>query len=337
MIIIPDRVFVVAEVGVNHEGDFFKAAEMIDLAAQAGADAVKFQTYIPEKYVSSSQRERLERVKKFSLSFKDFSGLSARAKEKNIVFFSTPLDFESLALVSELSPIIKISSGDINNYEFLERAAATGKIIILSTGLSTVDEIDKAVRIINKGNPSIITERKLILLHCIAAYPAPEDEVNLLSIPYLKNKFSIPVGYSDHTKGILACQAAVALGACVIEKHFTYRKEGQSFHDHHLSADPEEFMELVSAIRRIEKMRGIFDKSPMPAEMPFKSHIRRSLAAERDLNLGDILGEDDICYLRPATGILIDDLKTALGKRVKKKISKGEIISKEDIADFDGN
>ena len=327
-----ERVFIVAEIRVNHEGDFSKAVEMIELAAQAGADAVKFQTYIPEFYVSSSQKERLERVRKFTLSFRQFRKLSEKAGEEKVVFFSTPLDFKSLDLVNELSPVIKISSGDINNYPLLQRAAITGKIIILSTGLSTVEEIEKAIYIINKSNYSIIHERKLILLHCVAAYPAPEEEVNLLSIQYLQNRFSVPVGYSDHTEGILACQAAVALGACVIEKHFTYRKEGQSFHDHHLSADPEEFRELVSAIRRIEKMRGVSDKSPMPSEMPFKSHIRRSLAAARDLNPGEVLSERDVCFVRPEKGIPITEIGFVLGKKVKNYILKGELISKDDIS-----
>jgi len=332
-----ERVIIVAEIGVNHEGDFSKAVWMIELAAQAGADAVKFQTYIPELYISSSQMERLERARRFNLSFEQFKQLVIEAKKKNVLFFSTPLDFKSLDLVNELSPVIKISSGDINNYPLLQRAAITGKIIILSTGLSTVEEIEKAIYIINKSNYSIIPERKLILLHCIAAYPAPEEEVNLLSIPYLQEKFAVPVGYSDHTKGILACQIAVAIGACVIEKHFTYCKKNQTFHDHHLSADPTEFREMVDNIRRIEKMRGIAEKRPMPSELPFKSHIRRSLAAARDLNPEEILSERDICFLKPEKGIPISGLGSVLGKRVKNKILKGKIISENDILNFDGN
>lgn len=330
-----ERVITVAEIGVNHEGNFSRAVEMIELAAQAGADAVKFQTYIPELYISSSQQERLDRVRRFNLSFEQFRQLSVKAKEKNVLFFSTPLDFSSLNLVNELSPVIKISSGDINNYPLLQRASITGKTIILSTGLSTVEEIEKAIDIINKSNSNIIPERKLILLHCIAAYPAPEEEVNLLSIPYLQEKFAVPVGYSDHTKGILACQIAVALGACIIEKHFTYRKENQTFHDHHLSADPSEFKEMVDNIRRIEKMKGMTEKRPMPSELPFKSHIRRSLAAARDLNPGEILSERDICFLRPEKGIPITKIRSVLGKKIKKHILRGELISEDDISGFD--
>lgn len=325
------KIFIIAEIGINHEGDYSKAVEMIELAAGAGADAVKFQTYIPESYISASQKERLDRIKRFSLSFDEFKKLSLKAKEENVLFFSTPLDFESLALVNELSPLIKISSGDINNYTLLEKTAATKKTIILSTGLSTIDEIDKAVGMLKQGNPDIISDHKLILMHCIAAYPAPEEEINLQSIPFLHSRYGIPVGFSDHSEGILACQAAAALGASVIEKHFTYRKEGQTFHDHHLSADPAEFREMVDSIRRIEKMRGAYDKHPMPSELPFKSHIRRSPSAVRDLNPGEILSEKDICLLRPESSFAITDLDSLLGKKLKNRILKGETISENDI------
>ncbi len=328
---IENRVLIIAEIGVNHEGDYSRAAEMIELAAKAGADAVKFQTFIPESYISTSQKERLERVRGFSLSFDEFRNLAGKAKEENVLFFSTPLDFKSLDLVNEISPIIKVSSGDINNDPLLEKTAATGKTVIMSTGLSTVDEIQKAISSLKKGNPDIVVDRKLILLHCIAAYPAPEEEVNLLSMPFLQEKFGVHVGYSDHTKGLLACQSAVALGARVIEKHFTYRKENQSFHDHHLSADPAEFKEMVDSIRRIEKMRGTYDKHPMPSELPFKSHIRRSIAAARDLCPGELISEKDICFLRPEIGIPMSDRETVLGKKVKTEIFKGNIITEDNI------
>lgn len=334
---ISGRVFIIAEIGVNHEGDFSQAEQMISLAAKSGADAVKFQTYLAEEYISLSQRERLERVKKFQLSFEQFRELACRAKEEKVVFISTPLGFESLNLVNELCPIIKISSGDITNYPLLRRAAATGKMIILSTGVSTVEEIEKAVRVMKESNSLIISERKLILLHCIAAYPAPEDEVNLLSVPYLKDKFNLPVGYSDHTKGILASQAAVALGACVVEKHFTYSKQGQTFHDHYLSADPSEFKEMAEGIRRIEKMRGVWGKNPVASEEQFKNHIRRSLSAARDLMPGETLSLGDICLLRPGSGITIEEMDSVLGKTVKKEIFKGQMIFREDLSEGDKN
>jgi N-acetylneuraminate synthase/N,N'-diacetyllegionaminate synthase len=299
--------------------------------------AVKFQTYLPEHYISASQPERLERVKRFSLSFEQFRELAGRARELGIGFISTPLDFASLDLVAELTPTIKISSGDINYYQLLQRAARTEKTIILSTGLAPIDEIDKAITVLTEANQRIQKENKLVLLHCVAAYPAPEDQINLLSIPFLRDRFQLPVGFSDHTMGILACQAAVALGARVIEKHFTYRKENQAFHDHHLSSNPAEFKEMVDNIRRIEKMRGSYDKLPMASELPFKSHLRRSLAAARDLTPGEILSEENICFLRPEDGFPVSGLESLLGKKVKKKILKGAIILEDDISGLKGN
>lgn len=330
---IENRVLIIAEIGVNHEGNYSRAAEMIELAAKAGADAVKFQTFIPESYISTSQKERLERVRGFSLSFDEFRNLAGKAKEENVLFFSTPLDFESLDLINEISPVIKVSSGDINNGPLLEKTSATGKTVIMSTGLSTMEEIEGAINSLKKGNPDIIADRKLILLHCIAAYPAPEEEVNLLSMPFMQEKFGVPIGYSDHTKGLLACQSAAALGARVIEKHFTYSKVDQAFHDHHLSADPAEFKEMVDCIRRIEKMRGAYDKHPMPSELPFRSHIRRSIAAACNLNAGEVLSEENICFLRPESGIPITALESVLGKKTKNSLLKGELITEDNLLD----
>jgi len=323
------KVFIIAEIGVNHEGDLKKAFRMITLAKRAGADAVKFQTYLSESYVSSSQKERLERVKRFELSFDDFRMLKKKAVKENIIFISTPLDPESLKLVDELSPLIKISSGDINNLSFLTMTASYGKPVILSTGLATTKEIEEAIGSLLKGNKRIIKDKKLILLHCVAAYPAPEEEVNLLSIPFMKKKFNVPVGYSDHTKDILAAEAAVVLGACVIEKHFTYRKERQTFQDHHISASPREFSEMVDEIRRIEKMLGKHAKKPVPSESNFKSYIRRSAAARRDLKPGERVEADDIYFLRPENGIPMKKAGTIPGKKVKRHIKKGELIKKD--------
>jgi sialic acid synthase SpsE len=277
------------------------------------------------------QKERLERVKRFQLDFAQFRRLARQAQKHKVVFFSTPLDTQSLRLVKTLSPIIKVSSGDINNYPFLQEVAATQKTVILSTGLSTMDEITKAVQALEKGNPRIRKDEKLVLLHCLSAYPAPEEQVNLLSIPYLKEKFKVKTGYSDHTAGILSCLAAAALGACVVEKHFTYRKENQTFGDHALSADPGEFREMASAIRRIEKMRGAFTKMVNPAERAFKSHIRRSVAAARDLPKGARLRKQDICFLRPEKGIALEDSTSVLGKRMTRNIRKGELILKDEL------
>lgn len=326
MNILGDRIFTIAEIGINHEGDMDKALKMIELAAEAGTDAVKFQTYLPEEYISASQPERLERVRRFSLSFDQFRQLATRCQEYNIGFISTPLDLASLGLVAELSPVVKISSGDINFFALLQRAAATKRTIILSTGLATLAEIDQAIAALIEGNPQILDEQKLILLHCVAAYPTPEGQINLRSIPFLRERYNLPVGFSDHTLDILACQAAAALGARVIEKHFTYQKENQDFHDHRLSAEPNEFRDMVQGIRRVEAMLGTFTKEPAAVEMHFKSHIRRSICAARNLVVGDVLTEADLSFLRPENGFPATAVDKVIGRSLLAAVKKGEII-----------
>lgn len=336
MNILGDKVFVIAEIGVNHEGDMAKALEMIELAVDAGADAVKFQTYIPEQYISASQPERLERVKRFRLSFDQFRNLSGRASELGVGFISTPLDFASLDLVAELSQVIKISSGDINYFSFLKKAAAAERTIILSTGLATVDEIDRAVEVLTEGH-QLRQENRLILLHCVAAYPAPDEQINLLSIPFLRDRYQLPVGFSDHTLGILACQAATAMGARLIEKHFTYQKENQAFHDHRLSAEPDEFREMVNGIRKVEAMLGKYEKVPVDAEKQFKSHIRRSLCAARDISAGDVLAEKDLTFLRPETAYPATAVGDVLGRRLLVGLKIGETIQPDMLAKGKGS
>jgi len=328
MNILGDKVFVIAEIGVNHEGDMAKALEMMELATDAGADAVKFQTFIPEHYISASQPERLARVSSFCLSFDQFRQLATRAKELGVGFISTPLDFASLDLVAELSQVIKISSGDITYFPLLKKAAEIGKTIVLSTGLSTTSEIDRAVEILTEDN-QLRQENRLILLHCVAAYPVPEEQINLLSIPFLRERYNLPVGFSDHTLGILSCQAAVALGARVIEKHFTYQKENQAFHDHQLSAEPDEFREMIQGIRRVEAMLGQYEKKPVEAELQFKSHVRRSLCAAHDFAAGNVLKKEDLSYLRPESAYPATAVEEVLGKRLLIGVKKGETIQPE--------
>lgn len=332
MNILGDKTFVIAEIGVNHEGNLAKAMEMMELATDAGADAVKFQTYIPEHYISASQPERLARVSSFCLSFDQFRQLADRAEELGVGFISTPLDFDSLDLVAEISPVIKISSGDITYFPLLKRAAKVGRTVILSTGLATTGEIDRAVEILTEGN-QLRQENRLILFHCVAAYPVPEDQINLLSIPFLRERYNMPVGFSDHTLGILSCQAAVALGAQVIEKHFTYQKENQAFHDHKLSAEPDEFREMIQGIRRVEAMLGKYEKEPVEAELQFKSHIRRSLCAARDLSADDVLTEENLSYLRPETAYPATAVDEVLGRRLLVGVKRGETIQPEVLAE----
>lgn len=326
-----ERTLIFAEIGVNHEGNFSLAKEMIDMAKTAEADGVKFQTYTLDEYVAINQKERYERIRRFHLSFDQFRELADYAKKRGILFFSTPLDFDSVDFLNDIVPFYKVSSGDLTNYYLIERIASKKKPIILSTGLSTESQIEEALDIIKKVSSKLLEKDKVMLMHCISAYPAPLEEANLLSIPFLKEKFNLPVGYSDHTIGIEACKIAVALGARIIEKHFTYRKENQSFHDHVISADPVDLKNLITDIRMIEKMMGDFSKKILNCEKKFSINIKRSIGAKCMIKKGSVLTKENTTFLRPALGIPLEDFKKIIGKKVSRDIERGELITYSDI------
>ena len=325
------KTFIVAEIGVNHEGDVNKAKKMIDLASQSGVDAVKFQTFTVENYVSKKQEERFKRGKKFELTLEEFNIIQRYAKKKKLIFFSTPLHSEDIITLEKISPIIKISSGDLTHLELIKNAALTKKPLILSTGLGTKSEIKSAVKVIEKYRPNIKKRGELLIMHCIAAYPTPVNEVNLRNIEWLKETFNYPIGYSDHTLGIKACELAVAFGAVAIEKHFTYRKENQIFHDHKISADKEDMKELVINIRNVEKFSGCFERKIGKSEKKMYRHLRRSIYAKKNIPQGKIIEREDIALLRPAIGFGPENLKKIIGKKAKKFIKIDSIIKKDHI------
>lgn len=325
-----NRTFVIAEIGNNHEGDFDIAKFLIERAAESGVDAVKFQTIRAEKFVARDQERRFNQIKRFELSDSQYRELASLAKARGLLFLSTPFDFDSVDMLDEFVPAFKVSSGDLNWYQFLEYIARKSKPILLSTGISEVGEITRALETI-KGASSVPLSEKVVLLHCVSSYPVDIGEANLLSIPYLKETFGVPVGYSDHTLGILACETAVALGACVIEKHFTYRKEDQTFRDHALSADPGEMKELVASIRLIEVSLGVNDKRVMECEKQERTEMRRSLATRKYLPKGEIITEEAITFLRPGTGIPPEGLSSIIGRRVARDIAEGSTIQEKDI------
>ena len=232
--------FIIAEVGANHEGNLEVAKELVKVAAKTGADAVKFQTYHADKIVVKSERERYEHFQRFELKDEEFMQLAKLAKERNLIFLSTPFDIEAVDFIDKLVPAFKISSGDITYLPLIEHVARKNKPILLSTGMSNVEEIWQAIETVKRANSKLIEEEKLILLHCITSYPTKIEEANLRAIPFMKKTFRLPVGYSDHTLGFDACLYAVALGASVIEKHFTLDKYNREFRDHQLSADVED-------------------------------------------------------------------------------------------------
>ncbi|ODS33761.1 MAG: N-acetyl neuramic acid synthetase NeuB [Candidatus Scalindua rubra] len=328
---ISEKVLIVAEIGNNHEGNFDLAKMMIEQAAEIGADAVKFQTFQTEHYVSVTEDERFKQLRKFELTYAQFKELSDHAREHGLIFFTTPFDLESATAVENFVPAYKISSGDNTFWPLLKHIAKKGKPILISTGLIELNELEKTVEIIRKHGNFDSLKNYLVLLHCISAYPATKYDLNLLSIKFLQDHFDLFIGYSDHTQDILSCVVAVSLGARVIEKHFTYRKEGQSFKDHQISADPKEFKEMVSQIRAVEVMLGDYKKVSMPVERQLFIGARRSIAANRDIISGETINIKDVTWVRPAKGFKVGEENLVIGHVAKRKIKMGEIITSEAI------
>ncbi|MDP7488127.1 MAG: N-acetylneuraminate synthase family protein [Alphaproteobacteria bacterium] len=327
------EVAIIAEVGVNHEGDVEAASELIRLAAEAGADAVKFQSYTSTRYASASDPARLERVGRFCLDEAAHRRLAAEAKALGIHMFSTPLSEDVLPLLTELFPAIKIASGDLTFEPLIRAAARSGKPAILSTGLGTVEEIDAAVAwFADELDGTDIAER-LVVMHCVSAYPTPIEEANVLAVPFLAARYSVPVGYSNHVIGPDACLAAIALGADVIEVHFTDRKSGREFRDHELSFDPDDLSHFVAQAPRIRASLGRRDKMVTHSEAGNREAIRKGLIAAENLAVGTVLGPEHVMYARPATEFAALEINAVLGRRLKTTLSRGELIPRDGIED----
>ena len=327
---LDQKIMVIAEIGNNHEGQFDVAEEMVRQAAACGVDAVKFQTFRTEKYVSSVDEARFNRLKEFELTFDQFSDLSVLAHDLGILFISTPLDMESAEFLETIVDSYKIASGDVNFYPMIGMIARTGKPMIISTGLSDYEQIEKTVKYISKQSAAARLTAQYALLHCVTSYPVPPEQANLLAIQFMADHFDCPVGYSDHTNGIEAAVIAAALGARIIEKHFTLDKNYSDFRDHQLSADPAEMAELVRKIRLLPLLLGGRDKDVQACEKPLLS-IRRSIAAARDLPQGRRIEGDDLMWIRPAGGLPPGEEEILLGKTLKSAVKFGEQILALDV------
>lgn len=324
-------VFIIAEIGNNHEGSLSLAEELIGLAAKAGATAVKFQTIVPEKLVSSSEQKRLTQLKKYQLSYKEFEKLQKVAKKEKIIFLSTPFDIESARFLEHLVPAYKIASGDNDFFPLIEVIARTGKPVLLSGGLADITQLTRTRDFIKKIWDESEIKGELAVLHCVSSYPAPPEELNLLAIRVLQDKLSSTIGYSDHTLGIDAAMLAVGLGARIIEKHFTINKDHSDFRDHKISADPREFASMVKKIKEVTEMLGQQDKSLQKCEMKLKEALRRSIASARDLKKGETLSPSDIIWLRPGTGLGCGQEELLLGKVLTRSLKQGEVICEKDV------
>lgn len=324
-------ILIIAEIGNNHEGSYALAEKMIGLAAESGAHAVKFQTIVPERLVSITEKKRLSQLKKFRLSYSEFEKLSKVAKRENVIFLSTPFDIESARFLEALVPAYKIASGDNNFFALIEIIARTGKPILLSSGLTDLTQIIKTKDFIQKIWRQYGIKQELVVLHCVSAYPVSHDEVNLLAIRKLQDQLCLTVGYSDHTVGIEAPVLAVALGARIIEKHFTIDKNYSDFRDHKISADPKEFKLMTERIKFAKEVLGQEDKCLQNCEKGLVDVLRRSIAAARDLKKGNVLTSSDITWLRPGKGLACGSEKYILGKVLNKSLKQGEIIFEENL------
>lgn len=335
-----EPVFIIAEAGVNHNGSLELAKKLVDVAVEAKADAVKFQTFTAETLVTATapqadyQKKNIGReesqyamLKRLELSQENHRILSHYAKEKNIIFLSTPFsEADADALESLGIPAFKIPSGEITNLPYLEHIARKAKPMLISTGMSTLAEVRQAiVTVRGVGND------KLVVLHCTSNYPASPDSLNLRVIQTMREELDLPVGYSDHSAGIVADGAAVALGACVIEKHFTLDKN-MAGPDHKASLNPVELTEMVRAIRLTERMLGRGVKICTPEEESIRVVARKSLVARRTITTGEVIQGEDIIMKRPGTGISPAKLHTVVGRRAVATILADALIKSEDIA-----
>lgn len=319
-------VLVIAEIGNNHEGNLDLAEELIGLAARAGAQAVKFQTIIPERLVAPDQVQRLTQLRRFQLDATAHLRLAATAAREGVMFMSTPFALAAVELLDPLVPAFKIASGDNDFVPLLEAVAATAKPVILSTGMTDLAGAAAARAAIERVWRANGADPGLVLLHCASVYPTAPADANLRAIAALA-ALGGPVGYSDHTLGIEAAVAAVALGACVIEKHFTRSKTQSEFRDHALSAEPEELRRLVERAREIRAYLGDGLKRPVAGEAAMALAARRSICAARDLPRGHVLRFADLDWLRPAGGLPPGSESRILGRALKTALSAGARIS----------
>ena len=336
--LIQNRCFIIAEAGVNHNGDINIAKKLVDKAKEAGVDAIKFQTFRAENLVTKEapkaeyQKEttgdgsQFEMLKKLALSLEDHIILKKYCEEKGIMFISTPFDYESVDLLEKIDvPLYKVSSGDLTNLPLLSYIANKNKPIILSTGMANLGEVEEAVETISKAGND-----RIILLHCTSNYPTAYEDVNLRAMLTMKEAFKLPVGYSDHTIGIEIPIAAVALGAKVIEKHFTLDRNMKG-PDHRASIEPDELKIMVRSIRNIELAMGDGIKRCNKSEEKSKFVSRKSIVAKYDIRKGQVITEDLIDYKRPAGGLPPKFVKYILGKKSSINIKKDEVIDFEKI------
>lgn len=325
--------FIIAEAGVNHNGKFSLAKKMVDAAKKAGADAVKFQVFCAERVATEAAEKaayqkratgkgkQYDMLKRLELTRWEFRKLAAHAKRKKIIFLASPFDGESVDFLGELKvPALKVASGEITNFPLLKHVAEKGKPVILSTGISNLKEVAEALEVMRRAGA-----KDIVLLHCVSNYPASAEDTNLRAMETMKRKFGLPVGLSDHTLGTAVSIAAVALGACMIEKHFTLNRclPGP---DHKASLEADEFAKMVTRIRDVEKALGDGIKKPTKSEIAIRKFARRSIVAGVNLKKGTVITRGMLEIKRPGTGIEPKYIDEIVGGTAKTNIKSGNIL-----------
>ncbi len=326
--------FVIAEAGVNHNGDINMAKQLVDVASEVGADAIKFQTFKAERLVTrdapkanyqrqttGTQESQFEMLRRLELSEDAHAELVAYCKKRGLLFMSTPFDEGSADLLADLGiPVYKIPSGEITNIPYLKHVASKGRPLIVSTGMSYLGEVEKAVRAIEStGNT------QFVLLHCVSNYPAAPEDINLSAMKTMATAFNTLVGYSDHTEGLEIAFASVAMGACVLEKHFTLDRELPG-PDHRASIEPEQFAALIQGVRSIEAALGDGRKQPAASEADTASVARKSLVAAAALKAGTVITEEMVAIRRPGTGLLPDLYPMLIGRQLNVDVKSGTLF-----------
>ena len=327
-----ERVFVIAEIGVNHDGSVERALQLVDVAADCGADAVKLQVFRAQKLMHGSaafadyQRQQCDdhdpaaMLRRYELGDRELSTIIDAARDRGLIPLATPFSPDDISTILKLDlPAIKIASPDLANPMLLGCAALTGKPMILSTGAAEMSEVATAMRQLRRYPVDVA------LLHCVSSYPASLGDANLAWIQQLATSFACPAGYSDHTTESLAGGFAVAAGACIVEKHLTYDCSAAG-PDHSASADPRQFAQYVQAIRLAEKARGVTAKHVLPCETDVRSVSRQSLVLRRDIDAGTVLSIRDLTVQRPGTGIPAAALGMTIGKRTRMKLAQGTLL-----------
>lgn len=317
--------FIIAEAGSNHNGDINQAKKLVDIAVEAGVDAVKFQTFTADKLFAKCHPAN-EIVKKFEFKLEWHKEIKEYCNDKGIMFMTTPFQRDAVDLLEELNVEgYKVASGDMNYYPLLDYISKTGKPVILATGMAYMDEVKESIRRIQQGKT-----KDIAILHCISNYPPKDEDINLNAIKTMKEELQIPIGFSDHSMGITIPIAAVAMGAKIIEKHFTISRNLEGM-DHFYALEPDELKQMVEEIRKIENAMGIGIKAPVTGEFSERYYARRGIVVACNLKAGDMIEEKHLDYVRPVNGIESKYYKEVIGKKVNKDLKENEPLYWENL------